>query len=1218
MSLRWAHIGASCALCCVLLGGSISRDAHAADTATQQGTADNPFLDGTYDLSTLGESAAGYVWAPVKEAVLVGQGSYTGTTQVSQGTVQLGDGTKDGIISQKSGIYLSKGNSNLTLNNTSETSFDQVVTGEGSLVFKGASGADITGTVILMNPNPNTGSGKSASTSGGKAIFPTGLTDTPLSGDIVTREGTLNITGSGANTSDLDFVATKDNSMSGSIVDTTTRAVLGTVDARGVPTASGKDEATRLLNAERLKGFVANNDYIIIGQADRGSMTVSNGAVVAADTSTVNVGLAASARGSMLTVDNAWFHAGILSVGNGDSTYDSPHYDPSRAPSTGNGSLSVINGGVVNSTVSVAGNYLGGVGTIKVIGNEDNVGNSSSTQSILAATNFFVNGSGIGTVTVGDDTNKNSGLIAVKNSVAFGVPSQDDLVGANKDNQIVQEQLKQKSGYLNIQTGGTVSVSDPRDTHGNVIADAIYAADNEKSYQFNLNGGTLQRGAYNDTASVMSNLTTGLNISLNKTSYMDTNGGNIVLNGMLSGAGGIIKQSQGNLVFTHHNSFDGDITIEKGSVLLASGSGGEQGDFGNSKLIYLQQKDASVTMSQVGTATFGQTIDGAGSVVQSGDGMTVLTADNSYTGETTINRGNLRINGNQSSATGQTTISSGGTLSGSGTVGGPVIVHDRGTISAGGDDGDLHQNLTIAGTGQRDRDNLIIETGGILNANIGSDKTSEDTHEKGYVYHEGNVLYVTGKARFGEGSIINLSTNPDKTLRYNVGYRVLQTTDGVEGDLSKVKTSKNYLFLNQQVGHEGDSDFSTVVDANGNMIPSGQSNPNAVDVILHRNSVQYNSIATTRNERASANMFEQVGANSDAAQAFAQMTDAGQARHALNALSGEVHASLRTALIQNSFYTRQAVLDRLATADCDGPSSGGVISTADWQTRRRTDGKCVSDRAVWWGQAYGGMGHNDGAAGAASMSHSVAGFIIGADKPLENEWRVGGFVGYAHSMMGVHSRASSGRSDDISIGAYASKQWGAFSLRTGAIYTWNLININRQVDYTGFHDKNNTHQHGGTAQAFAEAAYRFHITDQARIEPFIDMTYVNLHTREFTEGGGQAALHGRGMDTGVGYMTAGVRASTRFWIRDALVSPYAMVAYRRAFGDVSPSVHQTVVSGGPDMDINGAPMSEDSVVADVGVQAQLTDMIDVSLSYFGQYGNRGYDNGGRASIRVHF
>ncbi|GBQ06677.1 autotransporter outer membrane beta-barrel domain-containing protein [Saccharibacter floricola] len=1218
MSLRWAHIGASCALCCVLWGSSISRDAHAADTATQQGTAENPFLDGTYDLSTLGESAAGYVWAPVKEAVLVGQGHYTGTTHIAQGTVQFGDGIKDGFLSQGSKIDLSKGNSNLTLNNISETKLEQIVTGEGSFVFKGASVSDVTGTAILMNPNPNTGSRATASTSGGKATFPTGLQDMPLSGDIVMREGTLNVTGSGANTSDLDFVATKENSVSGSIVDQTTQNVVATIDDQGNLTPSGQDDATRSLNAARLKGFVANNDYIIIGQAGRGSMTVSNGAVVAADSSAVNVGLAASARDSILTVDNAWFHAGILSIGNGDSTYDGPYYNLNQTTNSKNGELIVKDGGVVNSTVTVAGNYLGSGGSIQVTGNADTQNYTPSLQSTLAATNFFVNGSGSGTVTIGDNINNNSGLVAVKNSVAFGVPSQDDLVGANKNNQIVQNQLQQKSGYLNIQTGGTLSVSDPRDANGNVIANAIYAADNEKSYQFNLNGGTLQRGAYNDTASVMSNLTTGLNISLNKTSYMDTNGGNIVLNGALSGPGGIIKQNQGNLVLTHHNSFDGDITVEKGSVQLASGSGGTKGDFGNSKFIHLQHTDSSAMMSQVGTTTVGQTIDGAGSVVQSGDGMTVLTADNSYTGETTINRGNLRINGNQSSATGQTTVGSGGTLSGSGTVGGPVIVHDRGTISAGGDDGDLHQNLTIAGTGQRDRENLIIETGGILNANIGSDKASEDTHEKGYVYHEGNVLYVTGKARFGEGSIINLSTNPDKTLRYNVGYRVLQTTDGVEGDLSKVKTSKNYLFLNQQVGHEGDSDFSTVVDANGNMIPSGQSNPNAVDVILHRNSVQYNSIATTRNERASANMLEQVGSNSDAAQAFAQMTDAGQARHALNALSGEVHASLRTALIQNSFYTRQAVLDRLATADCDGPSSGGVISTADWQTRRRTDGKCVSDRAVWWGQAYGGMGHNDAAAGAASMSHSVAGFIIGADKPLDNEWRVGGFVGYAHSMMGVRSRASSGRSDDISIGAYASKQWGALSLRAGAIYTWNLININRQVDYTGFHDKNNTHQHGGTAQAFAEAAYRFHITDQARIEPFIDMTYVNLHTREFTEGGGQAALHGRGMDTGVGYMTAGVRASTRFWIRDALVSPYAMVAYRRAFGDISPSVHQTIVSGGPDMDINGAPLSEDSVVADVGVQAQLTDMIDVSLSYFGQYGNRGYDNGGRANIRVHF
>src|SRR3546814_18084596 len=51
--------------------------------------------------------------------------------------------------------------------------------------------------------------------------------------------------------------------------------------------------------------------------------------------------------------------------------------------------------------------------------------------------------------------------------------------------------------------------------------------------------------------------------------------------------------------------------------------------------------------------TYAGTIVGTGAVNQVGAGTTTLTGNNSYTGATTISAGTLRINGDQSAATGQ-------------------------------------------------------------------------------------------------------------------------------------------------------------------------------------------------------------------------------------------------------------------------------------------------------------------------------------------------------------------------------------------------------------------------------------------------------------------------------------------------------------------------------------------------------------------------------------
>jgi fibronectin-binding autotransporter adhesin len=107
--------------------------------------------------------------------------------------------------------------------------------------------------------------------------------------------------------------------------------------------------------------------------------------------------------------------------------------------------------------------------------------------------------------------------------------------------------------------------------------------------------------------------------------------------------------------------------------------------------------------SNTGANTFaGQWVNNTGAaatLTKNGAGTWVLTGANTYTGPTTVSAGKLFINGNQSTATGDVSVSAGATLGGTGTLGGTTTIAATGklefnlrTAAAG------HDKLELAAT----------------------------------------------------------------------------------------------------------------------------------------------------------------------------------------------------------------------------------------------------------------------------------------------------------------------------------------------------------------------------------------------------------------------------------------------------------------------------------------------------------------------------------------
>ncbi|MDF7673421.1 autotransporter domain-containing protein [Acetobacteraceae bacterium ESL0709] len=983
---------------------------------------------------------------------------------------------------------------------------------------------------------------------------------------------------------------------------------------------------------------IAVNSYVVVGRSMGSNATVNiiNGAGVLAGSpqqatsqvpSSVTIALGAgssgnvniSGKGSTLAT---YGQNGIITIGNGD-----PGYGQGAA----HGTLTVTDGANVASDRIVLGNYEGASGVLNVgcptcvtaastqqawVNAGGDTGVDPSKPKFTQYSGLYVNGAGNGTVNI-----YQNGVISVQGPLRFG----SDTQSAN-DNK--------GHGEVNINNGGTLLVGDSTRSDNQATVPGIISY--EKDYAFNINnGGTLK--IFNKGGS----LSTSIDMNLAGIATVDTNGGTASFSGNVKGSGALYKAGGGMLTLTSSNDYTGYTIVNQGDLRLAgngliSHSGGIL--LGSTSVTQTDSSGNSTTsvdkgrliIYKSGVTVLDQNIvhygfaanDSDGGILQQGPGVTILTGQNSYHGVTEVAGGTLRIDGNQGgiadnnykdAATGKTTVENGATLAGRGTIGGDVALVAGSTLAPsaadplGGSSTGTSSVLNIKGDLTTDRTSslvLVTNSGERQLAVVGD--SIEDKPGRNYL--NSDSVTVKGQATLNEGTVVEVKKGDQ--IRYDREYRLLTAEQGIK-TLGGVETLKSklpsYYFLTPSLRLVG-RDYQTA------------SWPIGLDFRLDRNDKKFESVSWTHNQHEVGRVLDHLTSDSDIAQAVAQVTTADEARAAQKSLAGELHASLRTALIQDSYYLREAVVNRVAQAMCDDNTAGSNIHTADLRTHRRDDGRCIKGRPVLWGQVYGGYGHISGNSNASAMHHSTAGFIMGADASLKgnDDWRVGAVVSYGRSMFNLIGENSSGNSNNVSVGAYSGGKIGDFRLTTGADYSWNMITTNRRFTIAGYGDSLHAHYNGGTAQVYADLAYPMHVGRVTQLEPFLNTSYVNLHTNRFRETGNYGMLKGRAKDDSVFYTTLGVRASTKVMVENVIIAPHVMVAYRHAVGNLRGKMRSEFTDGGGDMDIHGLALSEDEIVMDLGMRVNVTKDINVDVSYIGQYGGRTTASGAKADLKARF
>ncbi|MDD2050588.1 autotransporter-associated beta strand repeat-containing protein, partial [Pseudomonas putida] len=633
--------------------------------------------------------------------VLTGNNTYGGATTIARGTLQVGNGGTTGTL----GAGALNNNGMLAFNRSDTFTYGGVISGTGALDQRG------TGITVLTGNNTYTGN------------------TTITAGTLQLGDGTANgggsIAGSISNNATLVFNRNVTSTYAGVISGNgTVEQRSGTLTLSGANTYSGgttlRGGNLRISSDSNLGDLSANLTFD--GGALQTGATLGRDIVLAAGGGLV-YGAGGTLNGTISGPGRLWFHTGTTTV-NGANTYtggtlitDGGWVVINSASALGTGAIT----GQANDTVYGGGGYLRTTADM-TLANTINYGMTSFYGSSAQSLNIFTNAGTTLTLTgaiqsVGGyrpskGLSKNdAGKLVLANTaytgsdalrifggtVQVGDGGTRGTLGAVPVQMAAQTKLQFNRSDTYVYAGG-ISGAGAVEQNGSGIT--VLAGANTHTGGTTINAGTLQIGNGGTTGSVAGDITNNSNLAFNRSDVF-------TFAGVVSGSGALQQNGSGTLVVNNDHTYTGGTTINAGTLQL--GDGGTRG-----MIVGDIVNNSALAFNFGSTHSHGGAISGTGGLQQNGLGDTLLSGTNSYKGTTTVSRGRLFVNGDQSAATGATSVAAGATLGGTGVIGGNVNIANDGILAPGSADG-TGGTLTINGNLGLNATSVLHYTFGTLN-----------------------------------------------------------------------------------------------------------------------------------------------------------------------------------------------------------------------------------------------------------------------------------------------------------------------------------------------------------------------------------------------------------------------------------------------------------------------------------------------------------------------
>ena len=361
--------------------------------------------------------------------------------------------------------------------------------------------------------------------------------------------------------------------------------------------------------------------------------------------------------------------------------------------------------------------------------------------------------------------------------------------------------------------------------------------------------------------------------------------------------------------------------------------------------------------------------------------------------------------------------------------------------------------------------------------------------------------------------------------------------------------------------------------------------------------------------------------------------------HALNEMSGHQNGDLLLAALGDPSKLLQIIFSELGGGDLGG--SGGVASldtfvqVADNGTISAstmndagpqyaalgTPTSVVERPASAWVRVFGNWSSLDRDASVGSNGYTAngGGVVVGGDYKFSDTFKAGLAAGYQKNKIDFRG-AGNADTDSYSLSAY-----GRYT--QGPLYVNGLLGASlQQYDMTRYYTPLATtysayrKPNGSTYSMGVEAGYAFDLGDNSKVTPFAGLMYSHTKIDGGTETGtgpGNLTLSEQSADSTASRL--GVRWSKTFATDSGSSwTPIVELGWRHEFSDTNPSTTATLAGLPGSYTINGSDVPADAALVGLGLKLQLSDDIDGTVQYNGDFTSKSTNSTASVKIRMKF
>lgn len=624
-----------------------------------------------------------------------------------------------------------------------------------------------------------------------------------------------------------------------------------------------------------------------------------------------------------------------------------------------------------------------------------------------------------------------------------------------------------------------------------------------------------------------------------------TDGQNINTNNDLGGAFTTASGNTGNLLFLGDSTVTG-ATGQSGTLFLniSAGATGKEVNFNG---------DVHATTTQIsGTGTINFNGDVISAPVFAGDGFLNLGAGHLLTGAITTNTAN----------TGTLTLNSGSNVNGA--IGGANGLKQ--IIVSGGD-------ASITGA--------VQAQGFSLGANTLSITGALTTNANGTI-----ATTLAGNTVYG-----NIQPSGSSNISA-AGITVIPTVTGV------VAAGTTFRIVGGLSGTNG----ANVTVLNTNPLYTFSSVPTTTgDVLITVESVSLGSPAADTTAGSLLGAPAPAGSDLLAIQgAVLALPNAPTAKNALvqlapssTNLAAPWVAGQATRLMEDILLARvDEIQDLCCDANCE-PNKPQEVR------------KCNGDEQQnnWWAKSFGSLGNQNDVNDSDGYDTSTYGLVLGYDRPVSEDTRIGVSAGYANSTIdGNGSNGGETNIDSYQLTGYLNYTPGPWYVQGALTAGIDRYDGERQIVLPGLNRVAKSDYDGQQYTALVSAGKHFYFDQAVTVTPFASLQTSLIKVDSYTERGAGAVNHRvDDQDYNLTQSGLGVKIERVIQSGASTYSPEAHVKWLHDFSDTTTEQTAAFTGGGSTFNVEGIEQNRDLYNVGAGITFLSCNCDNNSWTVKGQY-----------------